>query len=221
VTALLATDRAALGVPDTPRWVEAHGIAADPAHWRRPIGSGLAVGHDEARLAVVLGDADAALVGSLPETHTLLFAIERDDICQALGRPIERAILHTLADEPPEYEGAVLLPADAPLPDYLASELAWARGRGPVFTAYVDGVPSAFAYAPWRSERWFDISVDTVPGARQLGLATIVTSTLIHAERARGRQPVWGADEGNVASLRLAQRLGFAPVDELWVAYID
>jgi hypothetical protein len=49
----------------------------------------------------------------------------------------------------------------------------------------------------------------------------IGSSALIHGERARGGEPVWGADEGNVASLRLAQRFAFAPVDELWVAYID
>jgi RimJ/RimL family protein N-acetyltransferase len=29
---------------------------------------------------------------------------------------------------------------------------------------------------------------------------------------------VWGADEGNIASLRLARSLGFVKVDELWVA---
>ena len=62
------------------------------------------------------------------------------------------------------------------------------------------------------------MSVDTLPGARQLGLATIVASTLIRDERRHGREPVWGADEHNHASLRLAARLGFVPVDELWVA---
>jgi hypothetical protein len=41
---------------------------------------------------------------------------------------------------------------------------------------------------------------------------------MIAAERAAGRQAVWGADEGNAASLRLAKRLGFLPVDEVWVA---
>src|SRR5690606_144206 len=104
------------------------------------------------------------------------------------------------------------------LPGSLAAELAWARRRGPVFTAIVDGVPSSFAYAPWRSASWFDVSVDTVAGARQLGLGTIVASAMIRHEIAQGRAPVWGADEGNAASLRLAKRFGFAPADEIWVA---
>lgn len=205
-------------LPDVPRWVEAHGIASDRAHWRRPLGGGLAVGHDAARLIVVIGDADPALAAALPATHTVLFAIERDDLRRALPRPVERAILHALDAEPPDYEGATLLPDDAPLPEPLAGELAWARTRGPIYTAYVDGMPASFAYAPWRSASLFDVSVDTLPGARQLGLATIVASAMIQAERAQGRQPVWGADEANVASLRLARRLGFSPIDELWVA---
>jgi hypothetical protein len=40
---------------------------------------------------------------------------------------------------------------------------------------------------------------------------------MIRGEQASGRDPVWGADEANVASLRLAKRLGFVPVDEIWV----
>lgn len=213
--------RLVLDLPDVPRWVEAHGIAADPTHWTRALGSGAAIGHDAAKLAVVIGHADPVQVLELPATHTVLFASEREDVRAALiasGRSVERAILHTLEDEPPDYEGATLLPDDAALPDYLADELAWARTRGPVFTVYVDGVPSAFAYAPWRSRMYFDVSVDVIPAARQLGLATIVASAMIAAERSRGREPVWGADEGNAASLRLATRLGFSPVDELWVA---
>jgi hypothetical protein len=33
----------------------------------------------------------------------------------------------------------------------------------------------------------------------------------------KGKQPVWGAEEWNRASLGLAARLGFVPVDELVV----
>jgi GNAT superfamily N-acetyltransferase len=214
----------ALDLPDVPRWIEAHGIAADPEGWR----DGAIVGHDRARLIVVIGDADAAAIARAATEHaqhTMLFAIEREDIAAALhgvGRTTERAILHAVADAAalPELDGALPLD-DAPLdhlPPALADELAWARSRGPVWAAWVDGTPVSFAYAPWRSAKWFDVSVDTLPDARQLGLATIVASAMIRDERARGREPVWGADEDNAASLRLAKRLGFQPVDELWVA---
>ena len=208
-------------LPDVPRWVEAHGIAADAEHWREPLGPGFALGHDAMKLIVIGGEADPAAVASLAQSrpaHTLLFAIERDDIATSIERPVARAILHTLDGEVPDLEGAVPLPADAELPPALADELAWARAHGPIWAIYLDGIAASFAFAPWRSAKYFDVSVDTVPGARQLGLATIVAAAMIRDERARGREPVWGADEGNAASLRLAKRLGFVAVDELWVA---
>jgi hypothetical protein len=212
-----------LGLPDEPRWVEAHGIASDPAGWRRELAGGFALGHDGAKLIVVANASDAAtaLAREYPQ-HTILATT--DELAAALrtaGRPVVRAILHTLPDPDalPELEGAVPLPPDAALdhaPKELADELRAART--PVWTAYLDGVPVAFAYAPWHSPRWFDVSVDTLPSARQLGLATITATAMIRAERAGGREPVWGADEGNAASLRLAKRLGFVAVDEIWVA---
>jgi hypothetical protein len=196
-----------LELPDIPRWVEAHGIAADPSHWRRELGDGAyLLGHDAMRVAVLVGGVD-----TLPDLPAHAILSERP-----LPRS-RRAILHTLDGDVTEYEGAVRLPDDAPLPDHLAAELGWARDHDrPIWAVYVDGEPAAFAYAPWRSATWFDISVDVVPGARQLGLGTIVASALVQGEAPR--RPVWGADEDNVASLRLAARLGFTAVDELWVA---
>ncbi len=209
-----------LELPDVPRWVEAHGIAADPAGWREPLGHGFVLGHDTARLIVVAGNVDPESVARLASRpHVIL--VEREELALALqhaGRRLERAILHTLPDPDalPDYEGATPL-GEVALPAALEGELAWAKTRGTVWSAWVDGEPVSFAYAPWRSPRYFDVSVDTLPGARQLGLATIVAAAMIRDERAHGREPVWGADQGNVASLRLARRLGFEPVDEIWV----
>lgn len=205
-----------LELPDEPRWVEAHGIAADPKSWRRTLGGGAAIGSDRARLVVAYGDADPGELRALATelaTHTFLVA---EALASALPRRIERAILHTLPepDALPDYEGAVVLADFAQVPANLAEEF----GDNRVWTAYVDGAPVAFAYAPWRSARWFDISVDTLPGARQLGLGTIVAAAMIRDERVHGREPVWGADEHNAASLALARRLGFVAVDEIYVA---
>lgn len=209
-----------LPVPDEPRWVEAHGIAADPASWQRALGAGAIVGNDAAALAVVYGDADVDALRALALPHVLLVDARVADALRP-HRVVGRAILHTLPDVDalPDYEGALLLPADAPL-DHLPAPLAreLRAAHAPIWCAYVDGLPVAFAYAPWRSARWFDVSVDTLPGARQLGLGTIVATAMIRDERARGREPVWGADEDNAASLRLAARLGFVATDELWVA---
>ena len=215
-----------MNLPDLPRWVEAHGIAADPASWRQQLGDGVALGHDRAKLIAIAGDADpealAALARARPQ-HAILVELERLELVAALGRPVMRFVLHTLADPDalPDLEGAVPLPAHASLahlPAPLADELEANRATRTIWSAWVDGEPVAFAYAPWRSPAWFDVSVDTLAGARQLGLGTLVASAMIRDERALGRAPVWGADLDNVASRRLAARLGFAPVDEIWVA---
>lgn len=212
-----------LELPDEPRWIEAHGIAGDPTGWRRELDDGFAVGHDGARLLVIANATDrAAALAHEYRQHTILATT--DELAAALrtaGREVVRAILHTLPDpaELPELEGALPLPPDASLvhvPALLADELRAARST--VWAAYLDGDPVSFAYAPWRSERWFDVSVDTLTAARQLGLATVTASAMIRHERALGREPVWGADESNTASLQLAKRLGFTPIDEIWVA---
>ena len=186
----------------------------------------MAVGSDAAQLVVVIGDADpagiAALAREVPR-YTMLCAIERADLAAATGRDVVRALLHTLPDPDglPMLEGAVPLPDGvslAHLPEPLAEELGAVRGRRTIWSAVLDGVPVAFAYAPWRSAAWFDVSIDTLASARQLGLGRLVAAAMIRDERALGREPVWGADEGNLASQRLAHSLGFVKVDELWVA---
>lgn len=217
-----------MNLPDEPRWVEAHGIASDPRGWRRALAGGVALGHDTAKLIVIAGVAPAAVTTLVREhaQHTVLVVAEPLlDALRDAGRTPVRALLHTVPDPAalPDLEGAVPLPEDAALdhvPAAIADEIADVRasGRGPIWTSYVDGAPVAFAYAPWRSPRWFDVSVDTLAPARQLGLGTIVASAMIQHERAAGREPVWGADEDNLASLRLAHKLGFTEVDHLWVA---
>lgn len=216
-----------LELPDIPRWVEAHGIAADPSSWRRALGAGLAVASDRARLIVVVGDADAGAVASLARErprHTLLVASEHANLAAATGRQVARALLHTLPpgdDAMPDAEGAVALPPEVSLahvPAELAEELEAARPHRTIWAAFLDGVPAAFAYAPWRSARWFDVSLDTLAEARQLGLGRLVAAAMIRGEAAQGRAPVWGADEGNAPSLRLARSLGFVQIDEIWVA---
>jgi GNAT superfamily N-acetyltransferase len=212
-----------VSLPDLPRWVEANAIADDPYGWRKPVGDGFALGHDGARLIVIGGAADAASVAALAAArpdHALLVASERADLAAATGRAYERAWIHTLPDpdELPDDSGAVAIDAVPDVVDgALARELAWALDRGPVYAAWLDGAPASFAFAPWRSARWFDVSVDTLPHARQLGLGAIVAAAMIRGERARDREPVWGANESNAASLALAERLGFEQVDALWV----
>jgi hypothetical protein len=216
-------------VPDAPEWVEARAMALDDDAWALPSAGGFVIGSDAARLMFVAGGAivrDAIAALAPRPGWTMLAAIDRDDVvasARAVGRTAARAAIATLAepDELPDLDGATFLARDDDLTHLLpalAEELDAALARGKqVWCARVDGRPVSFAYAPWRSERWFDVSVDTAPGYRQLGLATVVASAMIRGEYAHGREAVWGADESNTGSLRLARRLGFAPVAALWV----
>jgi hypothetical protein len=211
-------------VPDLPRWVEARAmlLAGAPV---AAAGAGSLVWSDEAALCAVVGDAapDAVLAAAATRDRTVLCALEREDLADAFGARgyvVERATLHTLPDPAalPDDDVVAPLPPDidlAHLPAPLADEIR--RATAVVYAAWVDGLPVAFAHAPWRTERWFDVAVDTLPGARQLGLATRTAAAMIRAERALGREPVWGAADSNLPSLRLAARLGFVADDALWV----
>jgi hypothetical protein len=216
-------------LPDIPRWVEAHGIATSDAGWRRDWDGGFALGHDAARLAVIAGEPAVENVrrfgADVPE-HVVLVELERERLVRVLeqdGRRVVKAILHTLPSPEllPDLEGGERLPAETSLvhvPPDVGDEIERARRTRDIWAAWVDERPVAFAYTPWRSGSWFDISVDTLGEARQLGLGTVVAVAMIRAERAAGREPVWGADEDNAASLRLAARLGFVATDAIWVA---
>ncbi len=220
-------------VADLPRWVEARAML-EASGWIEPAGAdGAVVGDDAHRLMAAIGAPDPDEVAAIARRRgagwTLLAAIERDDVTAALrglGWVTERAVLHTRddarEDELPDDAGVAVLPADAALdgvPAALAAELAVARARGQrVLAVWLDDAPVTFAYAPWRTARWFDVSIETVPDARGLGLATRAAAALIRLEHADGRAPVWGAAEGNAASRRLAARLGFVATDALWVA---
>lgn len=212
---------ATLDLPDLPRWVEAHGLLADPQSWIERWPGGAVVGNGAEELAVICGELEPASVHALAERHRSYHLLSVDPALVLPRRTRERALLHTLTEpvEDPQELVSLLLPEHSldHVPEPLRRELTRARGRQPVWAAWVDGLPVSFAYAPWRSPIWFDISVDTLASARQLGLGALVARRLIAAETAAGRAAVWGATESNHASLRLAASLGFVEVDALWV----
>jgi GNAT superfamily N-acetyltransferase len=75
----------------------------------------------------------------------------------------------------------------------------------------------SFAWAPWRSEGWFDLHVETLPGFRRQGLARRAVAALINFERTEGRTPVWGATDE--ITLALGRSLAFVDCGQtLWRA---
>lgn len=102
----------------------------------------------------------------------------------------------------------------AELPDDLRPELELALGyRCPMTVAWAEDrgrrAPVSFCYAPWKTETLWDVSVDTLEPYRRRGLAAAVFETLRRHLAEQGLTPVWGAMAGNLASRRLAAKLGF------------
>ncbi len=103
------------------------------------------------------------------------------------------------------------------LPPDLLSELRLAARGSPIATGLDGGRPVSFCYAASQTESLWDIAIDTLEGYRNRGHATRCVAYMVEYMRRRGKTPVWGAEEWNRASLGLAAKLGFVPVDELVV----
>ena len=58
----------------------------------------------------------------------------------------------------------------------------------------------SFCYAPYKTESWFDLSLDTLPEHRRAGYATSSAAHLIHHYLAQGKKPVWGALDADVVA---------------------
>ena len=220
-------------LPDLPRWVEARsmllarrGFVVDTADGCRLICS------RKDRLVVpttieLSPQVEAVATREVPGTTILL-----QDVMLPAGRyhlPDWTAEACTLYTLPPDRARGWRLPQwpTAPMsieqidaagvPHPLRDRLRDAAAHTPVWAASMEGQPVAFAYATQTTESWFDLAVETLEGARNQGLGRAAVMGLIVDRMLRGLRPVWGALKSNEASHGLAKRLGFAPVDLLWV----
>lgn len=228
-------DRLASALPDRPRWVETRGMLRSGrseivgAPGPRP-GDFLVRGTDFG-LFCVAGEPDLEpLADSLTRWagRAILCSPEAAArVAAAVPRRWKpaRVIVQALDGEGPaaplEPSAVMLSPRDAAslahLPGLLREEIETALGYAHVAAARDGGLPVSFAYASYETEALWDLSIDTLPGHRGRGLARACCEFLIAHMSRHGKEPVWGVLEGNVASLRLAARLGFTPVDELVV----
>ncbi len=150
----------------------------------------------------------------------------------------ETAHLHLLADESalqkasPEYGvpihpgRIVLFRADVRvvthaslaraegLPAELREELERALLRWLVVAAHTEfGQLASFCYAASPTETLWDVAVETLEPHRRQGHAAMAVKFLVDHMWEQRKRPVWGALESNAASLTLAKKLGFRPVD--------
>jgi RimJ/RimL family protein N-acetyltransferase len=115
----------------------------------------------------------------------------------------------------------MLSPRDAEsldeLPPVLRDEVRTALGFTHVAAVFVEGRPVSFGYAGYETEKYFDVSIDTLEEFRGRGYGRDCCEFLIDHMARHGLEPVWGALEGNAASRALAASLGFRPVGEVVV----
>jgi predicted GNAT family acetyltransferase len=76
----------------------------------------------------------------------------------------------------------------------------------------VKGDLVAIAFTHARFARHADVAVDTSKEWRGRGFATATASLVVQRLQETGQRPVWSSGEGNLASLRVAQKLGFTPI---------
>lgn len=226
-------------LPDIPRWVETRSILLS-GHCEvlglEDGGAGLSfVVRDTASesiyVCVVGCPAESAIAEAVSHGHNegevLAVPENRAHVAAALGgwRSVN-TVLHTLGNTPrmPEVsEGSVrLLPSlDGvdleSLPPDLRSELEDAIETSPVCAAYVGGHPVSFCYVGARTESLWDVSIDTLEEHRRRGHAARCVAFMVEHMQREGRRPIWNAVASNTASLGLAARLGFVPVDEIAV----
>ena len=215
-------------LPDVPRWLETRALLAQPSAELFMSQNGFVVRSARAKLAAAIGEPDdgaltAALTGADPGWSLLAAPEDADHVGKMLGSfRRERASLYVMSGPTPRLDepdpGLVDLTRSdlARLPAALAEELARVVDRTDVVAIEADGVIASVAYVPWETERLYDVSVDTLGPHRRKGYGERAVRGLLD-RRDEVKRPVWGAVESNLASQKLAARLGFRPFDEMFV----
>ena len=233
-SAVLPPEAVASLLPDEPRWVEVRGMLL--TGMGRPVGTvatspvtfvALHAGDDQ---VAVVGRPAHALIQNAAAGATELLAVPENADWVTAALPswqLESATIHTLSNPDllravsPGVVREVTIPELAGLPVQYAELrddlLVEARSGTPVFAAFAGEQPAAFCYAGSVTERWWDISIDTLEPFRRRGYASQCVAHVVQYMAAQGRMPVWGASKSNTASARLAAKLGFTPVDAIVV----
>ena len=101
----------------------------------------------------------------------------------------------------------------------LLQEVQRAALTGRVAATFANKTPVSFCDASSETETLWDIGIETLEAHRNQGYAALAVAYMIDQMGRRGKRPVWGAEESNIPSMRLANKLGFRAVDRLYVLY--
>jgi len=98
--------------------------------------------------------------------------------------------------------------------------LAELARSGRAWAAWSDGRPASVAAPGFVGDIVEDISVVTEPQFRGRGLSTACAALVMNDIARGGKEPIWTTWPANAASLRVAEKLGFAKSheDHAWIA---
>ena len=230
---MLSSRSIAQRLPDLPRWVEVRDLLLDESGEI----SGL---QEDPELSFVIREPETApvFVVGTPASEVIQAAIQPSAQIPDVIAPQEHAawlaqilpdwirrriIVHTLPSLgtlPAVSPGQVqFLEPQAihqlPIPEELFRELQSGARHSPIAATVVENQPVSFCYAGSLTESLWDVAIDTLSEYRGKGYAALCAAHMIRHMQTEGRKPVWQAEEDNPASWRLANKLGFVPVDEL------
>lgn len=219
-------------LPDLPRWVEVRSMLLSGRASTlgvSPTGPPSFVALEpDGSLAVVVGHppGDVILAAASRSRELLVTPESVDWIASVLpGWRHEAATLHVLGSEArlPAVAAATVRElrreelVTIPDPELRGELLAESEEGTRITAAFAGESPVAFCYAGSVTERWWDISIDTLERYRRKGYAAQCVAFCIRRMARLGQQPVWAAVTSNVASSGLAAKLDFRPVDTLFI----
>ena len=217
-------------LPDIPRWLETRSMllrqCCEVLGLKRE-GPSCVIHSLQQKLISVVGRPEFEYIQSAVSVNNglVLTTLENIDYVAAAlpNSKVGFATLHVLRNdsrlaEVPEGRVAILDPIEVlnvQVSDALREELLFVSRYSPIAATFEDNVPVSFCYAASDTETLWDVSIDTLEPYRNRGYAGWCVSFMIRYMLQEGKQPVWGSAQSNTASMKLAAKLGFVPVDEI------
>ncbi len=203
-------------------------VVGEPAHFRAAVVQGgalpaepMAFGRDAAAVWALL----PVLTGwDCINVEPEVAADVGTAIAMTSGRPVRQYgdVYHVLLDPPAGASAEVVrrltlddLPLFAAAPEFAVSEFGSPHDvltEGCAAGAVVDGRLVSLVQTSALGERFADIGAVTGAAFRGRGYATSAGAIVCRWVRESGRTPVWSCGEDNLASLRVAEKLGFREV---------
>ena len=229
-----SVDSLITALPDIPRWVEVRGmLLSGRGHAYgvelTPMPTGV-VFQPTTKLAAVIGHPDFDLITDIAQNADEILAVPENVEWVSRALPTwtsESAALHLLSDlnrlpETSSESVRLIRPEEIrTIPDLsvaLREELEHEANAGTMIAAmWLADCPVAFCYAGDITETLWDVAIETLSPHRRRGYATQCFHYLARRMAQDGKHPVWGAVKSNLASARLATKLGFSAVDSLFV----